>query len=100
MLEQPNVTFLQHNVGHSYPNTISLLEIGLERKADFILVQEPKILQDHHAISHPSYTCILPEYNGKRPRVAIYMLKTQKSSFCVRTDICNSLDLLIINIKL
>lgn len=50
------------------------------------------------AISHPSYTTILPDRVDIRPRVAIFHGKLSRFQFCTRSDLCTDSDMLALDI--
>jgi endonuclease/exonuclease/phosphatase family metal-dependent hydrolase len=79
MLDTP-LCILQANVNRSVQATESLLEVGIQQKADVILVQEPWILNDKdkgykdcRSIAHSAFTMQLPAHNNEtRPRTLVY----------------------------
>lgn len=92
------MTFLQNNVGRNMNCMYTCLQIGFEKKIDFILIQEPWIFENN-TVKHSSYYCILPEYQELRSRVAIYSRKQSRFQACLRTDICSNNDILVIDIQ-
>ena len=109
MLDTPSLSklqgehrFLQHNVGRKQEAQQTLLEIGLGRQADFILVQEPSVWKDNNtntwfSIPHSSYELLLPEVE-KRPRVAIYISQHTRLQYKNRPDLSLDPDLQILEI--
>ena len=102
------IKFLQNNVDRKPDYMVTCLEIGLELGSDFVLFQEPYIIEGT-TISHPAYNVILPSSFPSssspspspsppiRPRVAIFHRKLSRFQYCQRDDLSSS-DLLVIDI--
>jgi len=102
------IKFLQNNVDRKPDYMVTYLEIGLELGSDFVLFQEPYVIEGT-TISHPAYNVILPSSFPSssspspspsppiRPRVAIFHRKLSRFQYCQRDDLSSS-DLLVIDI--
>src|SRR5436190_18200333 len=76
------------------------LEIGLELKIDYVLLQEPYInMTTKTTISHSAYYYIISENGEIKSRVMIFAKKDSRFQFCQRLDICFDTDILIIDIN-
>src|SRR5919108_2872176 len=94
------VSILQHNTARTDVYMHSCLQTALEFSIDFVLIQEPYITKYNTTVSHPAYYCILSSIiNNIRPRVAIYARKQSSYSYCHRTDLTESSDIIIINVS-
>jgi hypothetical protein len=95
------IKIIQHNVNRNFSCMHSCLESAIQNKIDFVLMQEPALLDDNRTtISHNAYYCILPECSSsKRPRVAIYTRKNSSYQYCVRRDLTSDSDILILDVS-
>src|SRR5436190_10544012 len=94
------IQFLQQNVDKNPHKMHTCLEISLELKIDYVLLQEPYInMTIKTTISHSAYYYIIPENGEIKPRVMIFAKKDLRFQFCQRLDICSDTDILIIDIN-
>ena len=91
-----NINILQYNTAKNSLIQETILEIGLERKADIILIQEPRIYNSRNSISHPAYNLLIPYKNN--PRVLIYIKKNIPIRSFIRLDLVDDPDLLLIEV--
>ena len=96
------ISILQHNTARNSNVMHSCLETAVKTATDFVLIQEPCIIETDSGfstISHSAYHCILPNCSNIRPRVAIYARKRSKYSYCYRTDLASDSDIIIIDVS-
>ena len=95
-----NVKFIQHNYVKSTNAMISCLEYVILNQIDIVSCQEPWI-RYQKTISHPSFTCIMPEIAAYHSRVAIFFTKCNSKLQCTpRTDLIDDTDMEIIQITI
>jgi Reverse transcriptase (RNA-dependent DNA polymerase)/Endonuclease-reverse transcriptase len=91
---------IQHNCARSTNAMHSCLN-SATNTADLVLLQEPWVnVANRTTISHPSFQCILAgSSDGKRPRVAAFVSKTNPQLNCtLRSDIVDDPDLLALEV--
>jgi hypothetical protein len=91
------ITFIQHNAAKSTANIYTILQYGVETHTDFILIQEPYVVDSKNTVSHSVYYTILPDTLAK-PRVLIYARKESTFEFC-QLDECKDPDIIIFEIS-
>jgi exonuclease III len=101
-MEETNykLVILQQNVAKLYAITQSILQTGLEVKADAIFVQEPCISHGN-LIAHSAYWSVLPNCPNPetRPRVAVYWRKQSAFKYSQITHLVDDPDILVLNIS-
>jgi exonuclease III len=105
-MNNSKITFLQHNTANSNLIHHTLLDIGVKKRIDFLLIQEPWVfceknenqeIEKFSTIQHSAFFSILPA--GKiRPRVVIYVRKNTNYQFTNRLDVCTSNDVLFLDV--
>ena len=93
-----NINILQHNTAKNSLIQETILEIGLERKVDIILIQEPRIYNSRNSISYLAYNILIPYKNN--PRVLIYIKKNIPIRSFIRLDLVDDPDLLLIEVNI
>ena len=98
LINNNRINILQHNTAKNALIQETLLEIGVERNTDIILIQEPRIYNNKTSIQHPAYISTLPYKDN--PRVLIYIKKERKDiKFNLRLDLIDDPDLLLLEIN-
>ena len=98
--DNSKIVFLQQNADRNLDLMNTCLEFAFEKHVDYILFQEPWMSPDNMwSATHSAYFCILPENKELRSRVAIYARKSSRFQSCLRSDLCSSNDLMIMDIK-
>ena len=92
-----NINILQYNTARSSLIQETLLDIGVKRKADILLIQEPRVFNRNSTIKHPAYITILPFKED--PRVVVYIRKTSFIRYNLRLDLIDNPDILILEIN-
>ena len=88
-----------------------MLQQAFESSTDVLLLQEPYVAQDRHKgififISHPSFHTVssqpIPITNrpAQRPRTLMYIRKSSGLQFSPRYDMCNDLDMQIVEVNI
>jgi hypothetical protein len=98
------ISFLQQNCNKNKETQLTLLEIGLARKTDLILIQEPATWLDkekgtYFSVSHQAYSLFLPSsphQSPVRPRTAVYFLNG--SSLSISPLLLPDNDLLLLEV--
>lgn len=89
MNNKQHLIILQANVGKGCVAHETILNLAFSNKADFVLVQEPRIkaAQKRKTVTHKSFQCFAPETDWVThpPRVLTYMRKGQ-GLYCIQNS--------------
>ena len=96
-----HLSIIQHNLGKSLSAQYSLFQIGIKRKADILVIQEPYInRKSKQPLRHQGYTMIIPPTtNNTHPRVAIYIKNISTINYLHRLDLKTDTDSIILEIQ-
>lgn len=105
MISKDHLLIIQVNLCKGTSATESALQSAIELKADIVLVQEPRIIQEsepslaYRSINHPAYIQLLPPYASSKPRVIAYIARDISHIASLALNSPNDPDILILELN-